>query len=732
MLNSDQMPPLYQNTAVQEDPNAILSGKEKRALAKQAKRDKKKAPTEGNVAAPAAHENYIIIQQKGLAEVDELDDFSSAWAHAKEIGKWGGRGMGGRAVNRNQVGLYDQKTTDCLVENVTLAFQGKELLTPSKLQLVWGRSYGLVGGNGVGKSTLLRRLGNQSIPGMPVHLTSYYVQQESIVVPGQSVMDCILQANQERCRIETRIAKLQEEESTVESAAEIECLVDRLAQMELEDEQNNTSPDKRARTILKGLQFTKHMMEGPVANLSGGWRMRLALASALFASPDLLLLDEPTNHLDLYGVLWLQNYLTTLHREGIVVIISHDEEFLKSVVTDVIVFAHKTLSYFPGGYELFLKNCEEKQKWNTSKNDAIDRKKKQMHDFIAMQQSLSKSKKGNDPNKQRQAKERKHKLGEGDGYRKGGADRLTMFRSDGKKFKTVAGHVPPEKLVRFKNEPTICFRFPEPKGRVMGAQDKVLPLIALHDVHFSYNAEPITSTRTTTCTRRRALSAQSTESREGKTSTAFGLQNINAQIDMSSRLVIVGRNGAGKSTLIKMLMNEFNPTSGTIKRDPHLRVGYVMQNHMQLLIDHLNKSPVEFILSYMQKNGRTCTELEVRQHLGSFGIHGDLALSSLGSLSGGQKSRVVFSLVSWDSPHMLILDEPTNHLDLESIQALSLALADYSGAVVLVSHNQGFVSEFGNQLWVVENNKVRVACEAKLDFQDAFSKYVNEVKNSFT
>jgi ATPase subunit of ABC transporter with duplicated ATPase domains len=81
---------------------------------------------------------------------------------------------------------------------------------------------------------------------------------------------------------------------------------------------------------------------------------------------------------------------------------------------------------------------------------------------------------------------------------------------------------------------------------------------------------------------------------------------------------------------------------------------------------------------------------------------------------------------------MLILDEPTNHLDLESIQALSLALADYSGAVVLVSHNQGFVSEFGNQLWVVENNKVRVACEAKLDFQDAFSKYVNEVKNSFT
>jgi ATP-binding cassette subfamily F protein 3 len=266
----------------------------------------------------------------------------------------------------------------------------------------------------------------------------------------------------------------------------------------------------------------------------------------------------------------------------------------------------------------------------------------------------------------------------------------------------------------------------------MGAQDKVLPLIALHDVHFSYNAEPITSTRTTTCTRRRAVSAQITESREGKTITAFGLQNINAQIDMSSRLVIVGRNGAGKSTLIKMLMNEFNPTSGTIKRDPHLRVGYVMQNHMQLLIDHLNKSPVEFILSYMQKNGRTCTELEVRQHLGSFGIHGDLALSSLGSLSGGQKSRVVFSLVSWDSPHMLILDEPTNHLDLESIQALSLALADYSGAVVLVSHNQGFVSEFGNQLWVVENNKVRVACEAKLDFQDAFSKYVNEVKNSFT
>jgi ATPase subunit of ABC transporter with duplicated ATPase domains len=208
--------------------------------------------------------------------------------------------------------------------------------------------------------------------------------------------------------------------------------------------------------VLKGLQFTTFMIDSPTANLSGGWMMRVSLARGLFAKPDILLLDEPTNHLDLHGVLWLQNYLT-MEREAdsgnsssstsalssapsasILVTISHDVGFLESVATDIIVFADQTLSYFSDGYEAFVQHCEEVEKRDASRNSAVDKKKKQMHDFIQKQQASTKSKRGNDPNKQRQAKERRHKMGEGRG-RKGGADRLTMVKDGGGKFNIFAG-----------------------------------------------------------------------------------------------------------------------------------------------------------------------------------------------------------------------------------------------------------------------------------------------------
>jgi ATPase subunit of ABC transporter with duplicated ATPase domains len=190
----------------------------------------------------------------------------------------------------------------------------------------------------------------------------------------------------------------------------------------------------------------------------------------------------------------------------------------------------------------------------------------------------------------------------------------------------------------------------------MGSQDKHMPIVTFEDVCFSYPPKD---------------EAPSHTKRE-----AFGLKNMVAQITMGSRLVIVGRNGAGKSTLIKLLQGELHPTSGEIKKHANLSVGYVMQNHLNLLIDHLDKTPVEFIQFYIkEQRGHTCSGLEIRQHLGSFGLHGDLALSKIGKLSGGQKSRVVFSLVTWDEPHLLILDEPTNHLDFESSQALSAAIA---------------------------------------------------------
>jgi len=173
------------------------------------------------------------------------------------------------------------------------------------------------------------------------------------------------------------------------------------------------------------------------------------------------------------------------------------------------------------------------------------------------------------------------------------------------------------------------------------------------------------------------------------------LKKANFSIDTSSRIAIVGPNGVGKSTLIKLLLNELEPQAGSVVRNSKLRIACFTQHHVNQL--DLGATPVE----YLQRMFPGSKPEAVRAHLGSFGLHGDLSLQRMSTLSGGQKSRVAFAVITWKKPHVVLLDEPTNHLDIETIDAVTVALGNYNGGVVVVSHDQHFVESVCDEIFVV-------------------------------
>uniref|UniRef100_A0A1A8R911 ATP-binding cassette sub-family F member 3 n=1 Tax=Nothobranchius pienaari TaxID=704102 RepID=A0A1A8R911_9TELE len=248
------------------------------------------------------------------------------------------------------------RSYDIRIENFDISFGERCLLQGAELCLASGRRYGLIGRNGLGKTTMLKMLASRNLR-VPAHISILHVEQE---VAGDETMalQSVLESdtlreellNEER-RLNARIAS-----GTAEGMESV-----RLSEIyaKLEEIEADKAP-ARASIILAGLGFSPRMQQQATKEFSGGWRMRLALARALFARPDLLLLDEPTNMLDIRAILWLENYLQTW--QSTILVVSHDRNFLNAVATDIIHLHSQRLDSYRGDYENFLKSKEDRLK----------------------------------------------------------------------------------------------------------------------------------------------------------------------------------------------------------------------------------------------------------------------------------------------------------------------------------------------------------------------------------
>ncbi|OZJ01961.1 hypothetical protein BZG36_05130 [Bifiguratus adelaidae] len=546
------------------------------------------------------------------------------------------------------------KVKDVKIENFDISFAGKRILTNANLTLAFGRRYGVVGKNGIGKSTLLRAMARREVQ-VPTHISILYVEQE-VVGDETKAIEMVLKADiwrdfllKEEKTLSDEVAKLEAQAKdgildegateqrpmTQAEKAAAESRKDEVAEKLQEiyrklEEIESDKAEARASSILSGLGFSMEQQQQPTSQFSGGWRMRIALARALFCKPDVLLLDEPDNMLDIPAIVWLENYLKGW--PNTLVVVSHDREFLDEVATDILHQHSEKLDYYKGNFTNFYATRSERRRNQLKEYEAQQVYRQHLQEFI-------------------------------DRWRYN-AKRAPQAQARLKILEKLPILEPPE------DEKEVTFRFPDPDALSP-------PILQMEEVKFGYTPEKVI------------------------------ISGINLDMQMDSRIAVVGPNGAGKSTILKVLTGQYQPLSGLVHRHGRLRMAYFTQHHVDQL--DLNNSAVGFMAEKFPGK----SDEEYRRHLGSFGISGMVGLQPMSTLSGGQKSRVAFACLGLQSPHILVLDEPTNHLDMESIEALTNALEQFQGGVVIVSHDERFISSVCREIWVCDDPSSIMSDEKK-------------------
>ncbi|PWN91940.1 hypothetical protein FA10DRAFT_265757 [Acaromyces ingoldii] len=532
----------------------------------------------------------------------------------------------------------------------SLAYGAKILLNTATLRLKRGHRYGLCGRNGSGKSTLMRAIQNGQVEGFPSpdEVRTWYVEHDLDGSEGDiSILDFIIA-----------------------------------------DKRLNVTKEEAASTLLE-MGFDAHKQSSPIAALSGGWKMKLALARAVLFKADILLLDEPTNHLDVVNIKWITDYLTGL-TTATSIIVSHDSKFLNDTCTDILHLNRFKIKRYPGNLDAFVKRVPEAKSYS--------------------------------------------ELNSGEDY---------------------------------------SFKLPDPP-LLDGVKTKEKSLAKMRNVMFQYPNTPEPQ-----------------------------LKGITMQLSLSSRVAVLGPNGSGKSTLVKLLVGDTEPNSGEVWKHPNLVIGYVAQHAFHHIDQHLDKTPLEYMLwryqtgedleemmkgsrqltkedeekmkngevvivegvkrlideivgrkklknsfqyevsfknyssadnqwlsrddlisrgfekKVMQVDSRVAQELgmnrplvkkEIEQHFAQLGLDPEFTSHShMAGLSGGQKVKVVLAAATWRRPHIIILDEPTNFLDRESLAALIASLKDFQGGVCFITHSLEFSESAAQERWKMSNGHLEAS-----------------------
>jgi ATP-binding cassette, subfamily F, member 1 len=522
-------------------------------------------------------------------------------------------------------------------KEINLSVPGKHLLVSTDLVITEGSKYAIIGHNGTGKTTLLREIAKKKWS-VPEDTDLFYVEQEVRADPDISVFQMVLDANQKRKSLVDRYnrLKIRVEKSDLASEKEFEEYRQTL------DELNAIRADRDEsiiRYILHGLGFEGGDQDRPTSEFSGGWRMRISLARALYLKPKLLLLDEPTNHLDLNATIWLTSYLCNSWKNTLMVV-SHDKNFINDVCDNVIHLHRQKLKYYRGNYDNYLQASNENQRHLDKEWSKIEKRVKEM--------------------------------------RKKGIKKIEVT-----KFLEDNEHLRPEKpyRVRMSFEPVLSIKS---------------PVIKMSGLTFGFDSDRIL------------------------------FNDINLNIDMNTRVAIVGKNGVGKTTLIRTVLGEIKPISGSIEIDRRARIGYYHQHSAEVL--PLNDTPVDHLLTLdttstdRDDSSKPLGQQGVRRYLGSIGLESKLHNTQINKLSGGQKARVAFASLFIQRPHIIFLDEPTNHLDIETTDALIECINNYDGGVVMITHDIDLIEETDSKLWELELGQIN-----ETYYEEYHIKVMNEI-----
>jgi len=499
-----------------------------------------------------------------------------------------------------------------------------------------GQKVGVTGANGAGKSSLFAMLLGSLQPdhgelSLPPNLVIAHVAQET-AADNRAAIEYVLDGDREYRAIQT---ELDHEEAGADGMhhAHLHAQFDAIGGYDAK---------ARAGRLMNGLGFSPSDETRPVAEFSGGWRVRLNLAQALMCRSDLLLLDEPTNHLDLDAVIWLQDWLSGY--QGTLLLISHDRDFLDDVADQIVNIENQAVTLYTGNYTAFEIRRAEMLSQRQAAFEKQQREIAHIRSYVDRFRAQA--------TKARQAQSRLKALARMELIAQAHADSPFDFE-----------FLPPPKMPR--------------------------PLLRFDGAAIGYGSQPI-------------------------------VENIDLTLSPGDRIGLLGANGAGKSTLIKSLAGVLPLCAGERICAQDLRLGYFAQHQIEQLT--MDESP----LWHLQRLDARATEKALRGFLGGFDFQGDKAMDSIAPFSGGEKARLVLAMLIYQRPNLLLLDEPTNHLDLEMRYALSLALQDFEGALVVVSHDRYLLRTVADGFWLVSDGQ---AGQFDGDLED-YRKLLGERRNA--
>ena len=502
------------------------------------------------------------------------------------------------------------------LSDAELHFGTQVLLDKLDLTVSKGERLGLLGRNGVGKTTLFRVLtGEQGLDDgerwIDPSLKMSRLEQELPLEGETSVFDWVAGGLDQAGELLIQYSSLLEAYSNADLAkmANIQDALDACDGWALQNRVETTL----TQLGLNGSQLLK--------DLSGGWRRRVALGRALVSEPDLLLLDEPTNHLDIPTIVWLEQQLKNF--SGAIILITHDRRFLQAIANRIGELDRGQLTIWEGTYQDFLKHRAEQLAAEATANALFDKRLAQEEVWI--RQGIKARRTRNE----------------------GRVRRLEAMREDRAARRSQAGKA------------NITIESASRSGKLVAEVEKAGVRFGDHTV----------------------------------------IQNVNTIIQRGDRIGIVGRNGAGKTTLIKMVLGELEPSFGHVKTGSKLQVAYSDQ-----LRGHLDP---EGTLIDNICGGQEFIEIEGKKrhaigYLGDFLFSPDRVRAPTKVLSGGERNRAILAKLFTQPANLLVLDEPTNDLDIETLELLEEVLLEFSGTVILVSHDRDFMDRVVTSLLVID------------------------------
>ena len=500
--------------------------------------------------------------------------------------------------------------------NLTIQFGVKPLFENVSVRFGQGHRYGLIGANGCGKSTLMKILGGDLEPTsgnvmIDANERVGKLRQDQFAFEDFTVLDTVIMGHaalweikQERDRIYS-LPEMSEEEGMQVAELEIQFA-----------ELDGYSAESRAGELLLGLDIPLEQHDGPMSEIAPGWKLRVLLAQALFADPDIMLLDEPTNNLDINTIRWLEGVLN--ERNSTMIIISHDRHFLNSVCTHMADLDYGELRIYPGNYDEYMTAATQVRERMYANNAKKKAQIAELQTFVS---------------------------------------RFSANASKAKQATSRARQLDKIKLEEIKPSSRV-----NPYIRFEVAKKLYRMALDVEGLCKGYDGEPV-------------------------------FQGLDLKIEVGERVAIIGPNGIGKTTLLRTLAGDLEKDKGRLKWSENADIGYFAQDHAA---DFESDTKLFDWMSRYGKEGDD--EQVIRGTLGRLLFSQDEIRKPVKVVSGGEQGRLLFGRLMLQQANIMLMDEPTNHLDMESIESLNLALENYSGTLIFVSHDREFVSSLATRI----------------------------------